>query len=224
MGPTLQPVAFDIETTGFTVDDRVTVAGLALPLGVRLFLNTGRREASGDNLEMSLERKSEVPITISTHSNERALLEALGPFAASNLTDREYLLVGYNGERWRTGFDLPFLRTRLAHHGVAWPFVDLPYADLLPIFERRFQTVDSEGETVADLDGVYDLVLGGDLGELDPFADGEEAVVAYEDGDFEALLAHNLADVRRTAELAAVAERYCGKSDFDLKSLTPVGG
>ncbi len=224
MGPTLQPVAFDIETTGFTVDDRVTVAGLALPLGVRLFLNAGSRTVSADDLEKSLEETSEVPITLSTHSDERALLEALGPFASSHLTEREYLLVGYNGERWRTGFDLPFLRTRLSTHDVAWPFDDLPYADLQPIFERRFQTVGADGETVADLGGVYDLVLGGDLGELDPFVDSEEAVVAYEEGDFEAVLAHNLADVRRTAALAAVAERYCGKSDFDVKSLTPTRG
>jgi len=34
----LDQVAFDIETTGFDVDDEVTVVGFALPLGVRVFV------------------------------------------------------------------------------------------------------------------------------------------------------------------------------------------
>jgi hypothetical protein len=32
---------------------------------------------------------------------------------------------------------------------------------------------------------------------------------------------HNVADVLRTRELGTLAERYCSKSDFKLKSLTP---
>lgn len=222
MGSRLRPVAFDLETTGFTVADEVTVAGFSLPLGARLFLNTGGRSVPGGRLESSLAAEAGPAVTLSTHADERGLFGALGTFAETHLREREYLLVAYNGERWRSGFDLPFLRTRLSHHDEAWPFADLPYADLMPIFERRFQTVGADGEAVSDLGGVYDLVVGGDLG--DPFADGEAAVAAFEDGDFEALLAHNLADVLRTAELAAVAERYCGKSDFDVKSLSPARG
>lgn len=34
----LEFVAFDIETTGFDIDHEVTVAGFALPLGCRVFV------------------------------------------------------------------------------------------------------------------------------------------------------------------------------------------
>jgi hypothetical protein len=32
---------------------------------------------------------------------------------------------------------------------------------------------------------------------------------------------HNIADVRRTAQLGALAQRYCSNADFNVKSLTP---
>jgi uncharacterized protein YprB with RNaseH-like and TPR domain len=220
MGTRLQPVAFDIETTGFTVEDRVTVAGFELPLGVRLFLNAAGRPVDS-SLETDLQSAGDVPVQLSTHADERTLLEALGSFVAETVVDRDYLLVAYNGERWRSGFDLPFLRTRLAAHDDRWPFVDVPYADLMPIFDRRFQTVRADGTTVTDLVGVYEAVDGGDLGRLDHFPDSEAAVEAFETGEFEALLGHNLADVRRTARLAALAERFCSKAEFNVKSLTP---
>lgn len=44
---------------------------------------------------------------------------------------------------------------------------------------------------------------------------------AFEAGAFGPLLEHNVADVLRTKALASLAERYCGKSEFQLKSLTP---
>ncbi|MGB9961639.1 hypothetical protein ACOZ32_05440 [Halobacterium sp. MBLA0001] len=39
----LEQVAFDIETTGFNVDDEVTTVGFAVPMGVRVFVQTGER-------------------------------------------------------------------------------------------------------------------------------------------------------------------------------------
>ena len=220
MGVRLQPVAFDIETTGFTVEDEVTAVGFELPLGVRLFLNTDGRPTES-SLETTLGEAADVHVQLSTHTDEAALLAALSAFVADSVADRDYLLVAYNGERWQSGFDLPFLRTRYAAHDDGWPFVDVPYADLMPIFERRFQTVRAYGERVSDLGGVYEAVIDGDLGDLDPFADSEAAVEAFESGEFEALLGHNLADVRRTARLAGLAERFCSKAEFNVKSLTP---
>lgn len=221
MTGTLQPVAFDIETTGFAVSDTVTVAGFALPMGVRLFLNTAGRDAAVPALESDLASRGATHVQLSGHPSERKLFAALGGFVADTIADREYLLVAYNGDRWREGFDLPFLRTRLAKRDADWPFVDVPYADLLPIFDRRFQTVTDAG-AVTDLVGVYEAVCGGDLSAIDPFDDSEAAVDAFTSGSFRALLAHNLADVLRTDRLAAVAERYCSKSEFHVKSLTPV--
>lgn len=216
----LTPVAFDIETTGFAIDDRVTVVGFRLPLGCRAFLQTDGRAVDADALERRVESRFDATLVASDHPTERALFDAVVTYAAESLSPREYVLVAYNAERFRGGFDLPFLRTRFARTGHPWPFADLPFADLLPIVRDLFNTTTDEGEA-CDLETAYETLVGGDLTTLDPFADSGEAVEAFEAAAFAPLLGHNVADVLRTAAVASVAERYCGKSDFDLKSLTP---
>jgi hypothetical protein len=72
------------------------------------------------------------------------------------------------------------------------------------------------------LTAVYEELIGSGLTELDPFVDSEEVVDACEKEDFESLVLHNVADIRRTRSLMRLAERYCSKSDFSMKSLDPV--
>ncbi|MFC4540816.1 ribonuclease H-like domain-containing protein [Halosolutus amylolyticus] len=210
-------VAFDIETTGFSVDDEVTVAGFAFPLGVRVFVQTGGRDAGG--VAEVVKERVECHVQLSTHASERALLEAVGEFSRDRLAGDDVLLAAFNGETWRSGFDLPFLRTRLTRNDVAWPFDELPYTDLLPLVSKRFNTTVGEDEC-RDLVGVYDTLCGGSAGELDPFEECSEAVTAFENSEFTPLVLHNAADVLRARELGLLAERYCSKSDFKLKSLT----
>lgn len=220
MATRLQQVPFDIETAGFETSAQVTVVGFALPLGCRVFLNTDGRPADGDALAAELSDTFETEIQVCTHSTEAALLEALATFLADTVSAREYLLVAYNGERFNGGFDLPFLRTRYARQDRPWPFDGIPYADVLPLVRTRFNTT-VDGDEHNDLVAAYETLVGGDLTALDPFEDSAAAVDAFADGDFEPLLAHNVADVQRTGALASLAERYCGKSEFDMKSLTP---
>jgi len=78
----------------------------------------------------------------------------------------------------------------------------------------RFDTDDR-----SDLVGVYDYLIGHD--SCDPFEESGEAVKAFETGDWEALLLHNLADIQRTRELAVLAGQYVPKSDFRMKNLAP---
>jgi hypothetical protein len=215
----LEFVAVDIETTGFAATDTVTVVGFAVPMGVRVFCRTDDRPVS--DLEATVTDRVDQPVQLSTHASERALLEAVGVFTAERLYDDDVLLVAFNGERWRAGFDLPFLRTRLALTDVAWPFREVPYADLLPVVTHRFNTQRSDGDARTDLVGVYELLCGGDADAVDPFTDSSAAVEAFEDGRFAPLVLHNIADVLRTQELGRLAQRYCSKSDFNLKSLTP---
>ena len=214
----LESVAFDIETTGFGVGDEVTVAGFALPMGVRVCCQTGGRPAT--EVTDAVEERVDATVQVSTHDSERALLAAVEDFAAERLAGSDVLLVAYNGETWQSGFDLPFLRTRLSRRGVDWPFRDLPYADLMPLVTERFNTTE-DGERVSDLCGVYETLCEGPYGDLDPFEESDEAVAAFEDDQFVDLVMHNVADVLRTRALAGLAERYCSKSDFRLKSLTP---
>ena len=214
----LEQVAFDIETTGFGVADEVTVVGFALPMGVRVFVQTDSR--ADRDVEAVVREEVSVHVQVSRHESESALLEAVAGFVADRLRDADVLLVAYNGERWRGGFDLPFLRTRYSRLDVPWPFVDVPYADVMPLVTKRFNTTIG-GDEENDLDGAYDVLCDGTYGELDPFTESAEAVTAFEDGEFAALASHNVADVLRTRDLGRLAERYCAKSEFDVKSLTP---
>jgi len=214
----LEQVAFDIETTGFDVADEVTTVGFAVPMGVRVFVQTGGRDAAG--LESAVESAvSETLVNVTTHASERELLDAVSEFVAERIRD-DMLLVAYNGERWNGGFDVPFLRTRYAQRDLAWPFVDVPYADVMPLVTDRFNTT-VDGDEQSGLVAAYEVLCDGSYGNLDPFADSKEAVTAFEDGQFTSLVLHNVADVLRTRAVGRVAERYCSKSEFKVKSLTP---
>jgi len=214
----LEQVAFDIETTGFNVDDEVTTVGFAVPMGVRVFVQTGERDASG--IESAVESEvSETLVRVSAHASESELLAAVSEFVAERIRD-DMLLVAYNGERWNGGFDVPFLRTRYAQRDLAWPFVDVPYADVMPLVTDRFNTT-VDGTEQGDLVTAYDVLCGGSHGDLDPFDNSAEAVTSFEDGQFAELVLHNVADVLRTRALGRVAERYCSTSEFKVKSLTP---
>ena len=211
----LSTVAFDIETTGFETTDQVTVIGFDADISSRVFLNVDGRETPS-SLGERLDEEMNPSVVLSTHNSEAALLEAMSDFVESSLRTQEIKLVAYNGETWKGGFDLPFVRTRLNAHDLDWPFLGLPYIDLMEVIESRFNTTD------ASLTAVYEELLGDDLSDIDPFEDSSEAVDAWEDGDFEPVVRHNVADVRRTRALMDVAERYCSKSDFSMKSLDPV--
>ena len=211
----LDTVAFDIETTGFATTDRVTVVGFDAEVSSRMFLNTDGREVPAD-IESRFNEGLHTPVTLSTHGDEAALLDAMSAFVESTHADRECKLVAYNGDTWQGGFDLPFLRTRLSHHGLGWPFEELPYVEVMDIFESRFNT------SATTLDAVYAELIGAGLGETDPFDDSAEAVAAWQAGEFESVVRHNVADSRRTRALMRLAERYCSKSDFSMKSLDPV--
>lgn len=211
----LTTIAFDIETTGFETDDELTVVGFDSAVSSRVFLNTGETkppEALSDRINELLK----TPVQLSIHDSEQDVLTELTTFVTSTLTQRNAKLVAYNGERWNGGFDLPFLRTRLCTHGLKWPFGSLPYVDAMDVFEKRFNTSENS------LSGVYGELIGLGLNGLDPFADSAEAVTAWEKGRYESLITHNVADIRRTRALMELAERYCSKSDFSMKSLDPI--
>lgn len=86
----LEQVAFDIETTGFDAVDVVTTVGFAVPMGVRVFLQTADRDASG--IESAVESEvSETLVNVSTHASERELLVAVSEFVAERFSDGDVL-------------------------------------------------------------------------------------------------------------------------------------
>jgi uncharacterized protein YprB with RNaseH-like and TPR domain len=209
----LTPVAFDIETSGLDPGAVITVAGLTLDLGSWLALNTAGREADAERLETDLEHASGSNVRVAVYHSEVDLLRGLDAFARDHLDgDRQYL-TAYNGETWRGGFDLPFVRSACVRRDVDWPFPSMAFADTMTMVDR-FYTGDEGG-----LVGVYDALVGGE--DCDPFDDSERAVAAHEDEEWVDLLRHNLADIERTRTLALLAGRYVAKSDFKMKNLSP---
>lgn len=209
----LTPIAFDIETSGLDEDAVITVAGLATDVGGWLALNTTGRDANGNELVDAIERESSTTVKLAIFQSEQRLLRGLREFATSTIDGDRHYITAYNGERWRSGFDLPFLRSACVNQGVPWPFPDAAYSDTMDMVQQ-FDTGDSD-----DLKSVYDALIGEE--SFDPFDDSVRAVTAYENGDWTPLLLHNLADITRTRELAVIAGRYVPRSDFKMKNLTP---
>lgn len=212
----LSPRSFDIETQGFSTSAEVTVAGLCNDDWAWLVLNSDGREADASVLESKLQYPSRADtVRVTIEEDEEGLLRALLSFVSERIDADRHYLSAYNAETWNGGFDLPFLRTRCAIHDVDWPFSDLAYVDVRSVVSR-FNTGDSE-----TLETAYEVLIGDD--HRDPFDSSEEAVEAFEDGNWEDLLAHNLSDIRRTQELVRLGERYVPRSDFSMKSLDPPG-
>ncbi len=209
----LDPIAFDIETSGFGNESELTVAGFASTLGEVVVLNTAGREANSTELEQRLTEHSAQGVDVIVVDDEAGLLGAVEEIATNRLNSDRHYLTAYNGETWKGGFDLPYLRTACIAHDVEWPFPNMAYADVFE-FVDRFDTHDEKG-----LVGVYRELIGKE--SCDPFEDSAEAVDAFENADWEPLLLHNLADIQRTLELARLGERYVPRSDFKMKNLSP---
>jgi hypothetical protein len=50
------------------------------------------------------------------------------------------ILVGYNTQTYRGGFDLPFLRTQTLKHNLKWPFKGKRHLDMMPIIQGHLDT------------------------------------------------------------------------------------
>jgi hypothetical protein len=216
----MKTAAVDIETTGTEPDDQITVIGVDIPMGSRLFLNTGGREyaeATGKELDNEFPGVVSVNACGSEYSMLGAFQEfALRRFGRANQDDTdEFKFAAYNGETWNGGFDLPFIRTRCREHDVEWPLQG-PYTDVMTVVGDHFN-VSGKG-----LETTYDELVGEGLSERDPFADSGAAVQSWQDGEFESLLQHNLVDIRRTRQLVNIAEQYCSSSHFSMRSLNPI--
>lgn len=235
-------VAWDIETTGFAWDDHVTVAGFWYPAGhADLLVNTAGHSFDTDACERQLRDVSGgVPVAVTATGDERGLIEAMRRILFDRF-DREYnRLVAFNAEAWKGGFDLPFLRTRCARHGIEWVFDGVQFADLWdPVCKRLNTTHTAHGQSVEvnTLDGAHDLLFAdASLAEAiseghsdalppyqqtryDPFNDSGSAVTHYQRGEYRPVLQHNLADIHRTWELGELVRTYVAGSDVNTKTL-----
>lgn len=76
----MQTVAFDLETTGFDPDDLITVIGFDMPMGSRVFLNTGGRLV-GEGLDQRLNERITGITSLSVYEDEGEMLQQSKAFA-----------------------------------------------------------------------------------------------------------------------------------------------
>ncbi len=210
----LIPIAFDVETSGFGSDAVVTVAGFCYDSGESLILNTGGRDEYDWGLLLNeLDEHSDGTLELDIVTSEQELLELVASFVKREIVSGYYYFTAFDGETCNGEFDLPFCRSRYLHHDIPWPFSGLAYADTSQIVDG-FAT---NGHS--DLDGVYEALVSDDT--FDPFDDNEEAVEAFENASWLPLLKHNLADIKRTHQLARLADAFVPESDFSMKNLQP---
>ncbi|WP_200895678.1 hypothetical protein [Halorubrum saccharovorum] len=91
----LGTVAFDIETTGFAVDDQLTVIGFDTDVGSRSVLNTGGQPCPSD-LEAQVNKELNPSASVSVQESEQTLLGEMRSFVESTLAHRDVKLVAFD--------------------------------------------------------------------------------------------------------------------------------
>lgn len=209
----MTPVSFDIETNGFGTDAIITVIGMAFPHRYWVGVNTGNSHVVEDALQEEIREESGLDsVYVSVARNEAELLRQHCDAVLSYFNSNTQYIAAHNGETWQSGFDLPFLRRRCIEHDVSWVFRGAAYCDTMNVVQRINTSAD-------DLVTAFDELVGEE--HCDPFTDREQAVTAFEEGDWVNLILHNLADIHRTRQLAVVASDYVAQKDFRMKSLDP---
>lgn len=236
-------VAWDIETTGFSADSLITVSGFWWPHGSPdVILNTDSNAVDAGQLEADLETISGgVNVTVHPTDDEPALLDKMAHLMFEKFDQSRNRIIAVNGETWKGGFDLPFLRVRCLKHGSDWMFDGIQYTDVLPTIRKRLNTTHAVHDKSLDLNtlvgshstlfnGIHSLPDGLDEAApedhtwyttvgYDPFESSGSAVTAFRTENYRPLLQHNLADIHRTWELGEVAREFTPGKDLSGKKL-----
>ena len=100
----LDPIAFDIETSGLDEDAVITIAGFAHDLGESIILNVDGRDAPDhQTLTTALDEHSAGAVSLEIVDDEAALLESISEIATTQINGDRHYLTAYNGETWNGG-------------------------------------------------------------------------------------------------------------------------
>lgn len=212
-------------------------SGFWFPSGqTELIVNTDGTVLSTDDVEVQLADVSGgVSVSATVADDEPALLEAMQRVLFDRFDAQYNRLVALNAEAWKSGFDLPFLRTCFIHD-FSWLFDGLQFADLWDPLKKRMNTtytVQGNSNSVNSLTGAHELLFSHPPTDLisnsdhpwycntqyDPFEDSEYVVGCHRRNEFLPILQHNLADVHRTWELAELVRAFVSPKDITTKKL-----
>lgn len=133
--------AFDIETTGFGAHDTLTTLTLEDDGVYHIWINADGRDVSVSDIRDTVEGESGENVRLYVAEDAEEMLISVGTYIEDNFDNLD-ILVAYNGETWKGGFDLQFLRTACLRNGVEWILNGVNYMDIYPIFgkKNRFNT------------------------------------------------------------------------------------
>lgn len=233
-------VAWDIETTGFSWDDQITIVGFWFPQNyATLLLNKDGHAAEVADFESRLEDLDDgLSVNIRPCQSEAALLDQIHDVVFHRIESNQNRLVAFNADSWKGGFDLPFLRTSCLYHHHRWVFDGLQFANLWEPIKKRLNTTATVQDASTDVNslGSHAILFGNthpmnaldDIPDdhphyrrapYDPFDDSGSAVYCYTHNDFYPVLKHNLADIHRTWELGELVRQYVSPKDITTKKL-----
>lgn len=125
-------VALDIETTGLTADDQITVLGTAADDTARIAYVSDE-----DVDESAIEHALGAASYHRYDSEERLLADELDALCDDHqLQIESNMVVGYNSGK----FDVPMLRTRCAIQDIAWGLAGVNSIDLSNVYKYEWRT------------------------------------------------------------------------------------
>lgn len=133
--------AFDIETTGFGAHDTLTTLTLEDGGEYHIWINADGRDVDVADVRERVESESGENARLYVAEDAEEMLLSVRRYIEDHFDSMD-ILVAYNGETWKGGFDLQFLRTACLRNGVDWVFNGVNYMDIYPIFgkKNRFNT------------------------------------------------------------------------------------
>lgn len=141
-------VPFDIETTGFCAGENDIITTIVFHNENRydVFLNENENKDGIVEFDGVPETADINGIeTVRAFESEKKMLSGVNSYVEETFGDNT-VLTAFNGETYRGGFDLPFVRTRCLKNGVPWIFRGVEYIDSYEFFvdKNRFNTTITE--------------------------------------------------------------------------------
>lgn len=222
-------IPFDIETTGFKATDEITTFCLQHDDTYHTWVHSPSGIADVDDLTVDVENTSNLDVELYECPDEESLLKWVDAYLSDNVDESNSVIVAYNGEKWKGGFDLPFVRTRCVMHGMDFLLKGYEYTDPLEIFggreKARFNT------TIPSILGANKSPLQSFCDYIDVDSDGTKAELKerleqadYEPADVQAWAEeHNNGDVptRDVGDLVGVHDLLVKPSLDDWEDYDP---
>lgn len=150
----VNPVVFDLETTGLQIDDEITVAGFMRRLNydnediykIIMFLSTtdlDNVEKLENNIQNEMEShpKIQLPVNVSIHTveSESKLVQKISDSVGGIVKDENDVLTTFNGYNYRSGFDYAVLSNAVHFSDTVQehPFRNLAHVDLMDYVVHR---------------------------------------------------------------------------------------